>query len=342
MRVPGVPSDAPDHAPDFIPVMEDLLITNKFIQCLKEASLDNKHEQLDAEVLNQIRHPSQTLLTLDNPDDRLSIDIYLSVTNASEATYNSVRDAVLRRYPDSEILTYYKVKQLVGQITGIVSIIHDMCINGCIAYTGPFAKLDICTTCGQGRYDEISGKQVPRKQFHTIPIAPQLQALWRTPEGAESMGYRVRCTEKIFSELEANQGQHTSFTDFFHGMDYLEAVREKRITSDDMVLMLSIDGAQLYRNKISECWIYIWIIMDNSPDMRYKKKQVLPGAIIPCKPKHSDSFIYPGLHHLVAIQKEGLKIWDAKRDLTFFVSSFFGFGNCRWARHGTSQWMCGA
>ena len=107
-------------------------------------------------------------------------------------------------------------------------------------------------------------------------------------------------------------------------MDYLEAVREKRITSDDMVLMLSIDGAQLYRNKVSECWIYIWIIMDSSPDVRYKKKRVLPGTIIPCKPKHSDSFIYPGLHHLVSIQKEGLKIWDAKQDVTFVSHLFLG------------------
>jgi hypothetical protein len=169
----------------------------------------------------------------------------------------------------------------VDQITGVVPIIHDMCINGCIGYTGPFSELEICITCGQKRYDIVSEKPVPRKQFYTLPLALQLQALWRTPEGAESMGYRMRCTEKIFSELEANEGRHTRFTDFFHGMDYLEAVRENRITCDDMVLMLSIDGAQLYRNKVSECWIYIWIIMDNAPDIRYKKKRVLPGAIIP-------------------------------------------------------------
>jgi hypothetical protein len=231
IHLPGVPSNAPDQPPEFIPVMEDLLITNNFIQCLKEASLDNKYEKLGTEILNQIRHPFETPLTLDNFDDRMSIDIYLSVTSASEATYNSVRDAVLRRYPDSGILTYYKVKQLVGQITGIVSVVHDMCINGCIAYTGPFAQLKICTTCGQNRYqpnDTVSAEKpkVPQKQFHTLPIAPQLQALWHTPEGAESMGYRVHCTEKIFSELEANGGNHTSFTDFFHGIDYLNAVKE--------------------------------------------------------------------------------------------------------------------
>ena len=95
IRLPGVPSSTPDQPPDFIPVMEDLLITNNFIQCLKDASLGDKYDNIDAEMLHQIRHPFETPVTLDNPDDRLSIDIYLSVTNASEATYNSVKDAIL-------------------------------------------------------------------------------------------------------------------------------------------------------------------------------------------------------------------------------------------------------
>lgn len=86
-----------------------------------------------------------------------------------------------------------------------------------------------------------------------------------------------------------------------------------------MVLVLSIDGAQLYRNKASDCWIYIWIILDHAPDVRYKKRHVLPGGFIPSlgKPKNSDSFILPGLHHIAAIQKEGLHIWDASRDRVF-------------------------
>ncbi|KAF8897774.1 hypothetical protein BD779DRAFT_1667695 [Infundibulicybe gibba] len=46
-----------------------------------------------------------------------------------------------------------------------------------------------------------------------------------------------------------------------------------------MLLMLSIDGAQLYQNKASDCWIYIWVVLDHSPDIRYKKKYVLPGGL---------------------------------------------------------------
>ena len=83
--------------------------------------------------------------------------------------------------------------------------------------------------------------------------------------------------------------------------------------------MLSIDGAQLYAHKMSDCWIYLWVIMDLSPDDRYKKRHVLPGGFIPGpnKPKILDSFLFPGLHHVRALQIEGLHIWDAFRDEKF-------------------------
>lgn len=107
--------------------------------------------------------------------------------------------------------------------------------------------------------------------------------------------------------------------DLYHGKDYLDAVLRGDIDEDDMVMMLSIDGAQLYRNKQSDCWIWIWVIFDYSPDMRYKKKHVLIGGTIPGpnKPKNCDSYLYPSMHHVSAIQKEGLKIWDARRDIVF-------------------------
>ena len=52
---------------------------------------------------------------------------------------------------------------------------------------------------------------------------------------------------------------------------------------------------------------------------RYIKKHILYGAIIPGpnKPKIIESFLFPGLHHLSAIQKEGLPIWDASRDVLY-------------------------
>ena len=77
--------------------------------------------------------------------------------------------------------------------------------------------------------------------------------------------------------------------------------------------MISLDGTQLYESKESDCWIYIWVVMNHSPEKHYKKHYVLPGGFIPGphKPKNVDSFLFPGIHHLAALQNEGLSIWDA-------------------------------
>src|SRR6202789_1511107 len=68
------------------------------------------------------------------------------------------------------------------------------------------------------------------------------------------------------------------YDDVYHGRDYLAAVERGDITADDMMLLFSIDGAQLYESKQSDCWIAIWIILDHAPDGRYTKKCVLPGT----------------------------------------------------------------
>ena len=64
--------------------------------------------------------------------------------------------------------------------------------------------------------------------------------------------------------------------------------------------------------------------MDLSPNERYKKRHVLPGGFIPGpnKPKNLDSFLFPGLHHVRALQIEGLHIWDAFRDEKFISRLF--------------------
>ena len=102
------------------------------------------------------------------------------------------------------------------------------------------------------------------------------------------------------------------YDDIFCGSDYLDAVQNGDINDYDTVVMLSIDGAQLYRNKKSDCWIYIWIILDLAPDQRYKIRNILPGGVIPGPghPRNLDSFLLPGLAHVSALQKEGLQIWD--------------------------------
>jgi hypothetical protein len=309
--------------------VEDLKIALQFIKALQNATLDN--DELPGDVRERLRHAIQEPLDTDDPYLRLSIDLFLSVSNASQDTYTSVRKAITRCFPEAEILSYDQVKRKIAEISGIVPLVHDMCVNSCIGYTGPFFALEACPKCGEPRFDPIrlassNGRdKISRQSFSTIPLGPQLQALWRTPEGAAKMRYRQELTKKIRAHLHQSNGSMDVYEDFFYGRDYLDAVEQGRIRDEDVVLLFSIDGAQLYRNKQSDCWIYIWVILDHAPDVRYKKKYVLPGGFIPGpnKPKNVDSFLFPGIHHLSALQNDGLSIWDAGRNEVFVSQPFF-------------------
>ena len=299
----------------FVPQLADLRTSQEFIDALKAATLDDGG--LDKEVLQRLREPLAEPLDASDPDLRLSLDLFLSCSNASEETYHSSRAAIIRRHPDDEILSYARIKSKIAELSGVVPILHHMCINSCAAFTGPFSNLAECPICHEARY--IDETESPRREFHTIPIGPQLQALWRTEEGAQNIRHRSQRTAAIIAQMETNGGHIPVFDDLYNRSDYLEAVARGDITSDDMVLIFSIDGAQLYQMKASDCWISIWIVADHSPDVRYKKKHVFPATFIPGpnKPKHPDSFLFPGLYHLAALQKEGLMIWDAAEDRIF-------------------------
>lgn len=317
-----IPLENNANRPDFVPAIEDIRIAREFIDALKGAKLEN--DKLDKDIRYQIKNPPTTPLVIENPTVRLSLDLYLAIGNASEETYNAACNAIRRRFPEEELLSFYRVKRKVEELTGITFILEDMCINACVGFTGPYADKTHCPTCGESRYEMSSrGKQGPRKQFQTIPIAPQLQALGRSVESALRMKYREEYTMNIIAELTQNQGNRKSpYRDFFDGSDYLQAYKDKKIQSGDIVLLLSMDGAQLYRNKTSECWMYIWVVLDLAPDIRYKKRHILPGGFIPGKPKNTDSFLFPGLYHVAAIQEDGMSIWDASRNIVYESKPF--------------------
>lgn len=103
---------------------------------------------------------------------------------------------------------------------------HDMCIYSCVGFTGPFSGLTHCPECGKCRYEEVKFVEsdgeirFPRKRFSSIPVGPQLQALYRDPKSADAMRYRERRTQEIFDELQEMNGTKPGFHDIFDGSDY--------------------------------------------------------------------------------------------------------------------------
>jgi hypothetical protein len=118
----------------------------------------------------------------------------------------------------------------------------------------------------------------------------------------------------VLSEFHS-KGCLAEYLDALHSTDLINAFEDRHIKEDDIVLMFSINSAQLYAKKASTCWIYIWVLFNLPSSLRYKKSFVFIGGFIPGpnNPKNIDSFLLPGLQHLVSLhclQKEGLQIWD--------------------------------
>jgi len=294
--------------------LEDLKRTVEAIREIRSASLD---AQFEGDDLTDLKNPPKEELDIDDQYFRLSLDMYLILTDAPQETYRKLVAAFLRCHPDAKgrLLSYDQIKRRVKNLTGITPIHDDMCINSCMAFTGPYKDLDMCLKCPQPRYDPVILQSTdgtikkPRQSMTTIPIGPQIQALWSHRLSAEKMSYRKQITDTLLNQIELPD----ILTDYTEGGDYLTNVAQD-LKSHDTVLMFSADGAQLYRNKKSDCWIYIWVIYDLAPGDRYKKRYILPGGFVPGPnaPKNFDLFFFTGIYHLSALQREGLLVWDAR------------------------------
>ena len=276
--------------------------------------------QFSAEELAEFLHPSKHNSTpKDDPDLMLSLQTFTGLLGTgTQANYEQVREYILLRDPAIKMLSYYQVERRAQDLSGVISWEHDMCIDSCVRFTGPFAELEHCPDCGASHYnqdelDKLNGEnKVAQKVFTTFPVSPQLQARWKSPEMAKKMLYRWEKTQDVQHECEESPEAPEIYNNILCGQAYLDAVGEAPINEYDSVLMLLIDGTQLYWNKKLDCWIYIWIIVDLGPDEHYKIQNILPGGIIPGpdRPKNLDLFLFPGLAHVSALQQEGLHIWD--------------------------------
>jgi hypothetical protein len=305
--------------------IESIKITQEFIKEIRTATLDNGN--LEDDILKCLRNPPKEPIDISDPDIRLSLDLFLDVTNSSEDTYKSLCKTMQRRCPDANPLSFHSVKKLVAEITGVMAVYDDMCINSCHAFTGPFSQLASCSICGEARYDEARSKskrkKIPRLQFCTILLGPQLQALRRSHSGAMSMRYldsKMRDVMTMLDNLQTEDGADIIYDDILSGSEAQDIVARLSLTGCDTIISTALDGAQLYQNKKSDTWISIWIINNFSPNQRYQKRHVLPGTVIPGpnRPKIIDSYLFRGIHHLSALQREnngaGLCVWDALED----------------------------
>ncbi len=193
--------------------LEDLLTAINFIRALQSASHDDPHCKMDRNAIKRMRNPPTVPVDIgSSPDIRLGLDLFLANMNSSVKAYNANRDAFVRRYPMNHVPSYEQMKRHVCDITGVNSVVHPMCKNSCLAFTGPFANLDFCPKCNEPKLCPYTKK--PQQEFHTILLGPILQALWRDASSAKQFYYRRWKTWEIIRELQANSGNLSSYDDF--------------------------------------------------------------------------------------------------------------------------------
>ncbi|KAN0111923.1 hypothetical protein V8E52_008013 [Russula decolorans] len=176
----------------------------------------------------------------------------MTASFASWATYNAWRDLILDCYSDDPFLLFDQMKRHVEQLSGVVPVYHDMCQDTCVGFTGPFTDCErCCPLCGTDRYKPDT--QEPCRQFVTIPLGPVIQALYALPGTAENMHYRERTTTEILEYARTHGGKLKEYNDTTCGRDYLDAIETGKISRDDVLVQFSLDGAQLYCDKESNC-----------------------------------------------------------------------------------------
>jgi Transposase family tnp2 len=154
-----------------------------------------------------------------------------------------------------------------------------------------------------------------------------IQALHGSPETADKMHHCERMTSEILEYARAHGGSVREYSNTTCGHDYLDAIKTGKIKKDDVLVQLSLDGTQLYCDKDLDCWIFVYIIHNLPPDLRYRKRFVISMGFTPGpeKPKRQDLFLFPVLYHISALQTEGLQIWDASTQTHIVHSTPFVF-----------------
>jgi hypothetical protein len=283
--------------------------TQRFVDALRTVSLENSGMQpIDIENL---RNPGPVLDLLDPSPLLRSLRHFINNASSSRAHYDGIREIELLNNPSEEFLSFDQVKRRLGWLSGVIPVEHDMCPQSCVAYTGPFNELEVCPRCSTTRY--FPGTTKPRKRFTTLPIGPVIQSFYSSSDIADQMHYMERRLAANAEEARHNGGRLSKYNDTSCGEELLEAWNTGTLRKHDVALQLSIDGAQLRSDKPSEAWVFIWVVHNLPPELRYKKCYVIPGAIVPGpnKPEDIDSYLFPSLAHVAALQREGLKIYDA-------------------------------
>ena len=79
-----------------------------------------------------------------------------------------------------------------------------------MAFTGTFSTLEKCQFYGESHFQKSRNgnvtKSIPRRQFVTLPVGPQLQALWHHPTMVAKLRDHLRRTREALTDRNKKSG----------------------------------------------------------------------------------------------------------------------------------------
>ena len=193
-----------------------------------------------------------------------------------------------------ETITLYQAKKFMKRKVPIKAISVDMCVNSCIAFTLDFSNLTNCPICNESRFYSEQNQKKSRKVACYFPLIQRFKLQFGHYERAQLLRYR--------STYQRIPG---IYQDIFDGTLYQQHLSNGLFSdSRDIILIGSLDGYQLFRQKRDDCWVIMFINCNLAPDIRVKKQNLLIGAIIPGpkSPNNMNSFFAPIINKLKKLE----------------------------------------
>ena len=240
-------NNAFDELPGTFFCIDDTRLAQEFIEALKHASHGSGY--LADDEADGLLNPAQEPLDL-SEDDYKDLLLCLRLVLDQFIPGNLQVLAIKSAHPDDKLLSYDQIMRCIAKLSGVKPVASDKCPNSCMAHTGPLSQKNSCIHCGSVQYDPITGKC--RQQFWSIPIGPIVPALRRNHKSAVQMYYLMDRLEALLIELRAS-GSIGEYDNIARGNNMLTAYQNGLIKQSGTVLMISFEGAQLYRNQVSDC-----------------------------------------------------------------------------------------
>ncbi|KAI0716627.1 hypothetical protein C8Q76DRAFT_582627, partial [Earliella scabrosa] len=125
--------------------INDVKMVQLCIEEMKAATLENSG--MSQESIERMRNPRAYSQRTVTPFELCGLRMYLARGDSSEANFQDHHFAFAELHPEDNIPSYDQIKAKIVKLTGIEPVVHHMCVNSCLAYTGPFKTYTHCPIC---------------------------------------------------------------------------------------------------------------------------------------------------------------------------------------------------